>query len=475
MKTSIRLLALSFLYLVGSIQALNAAEVTIEPDRMLKVNGQRTFVLGLYHYPETPEVLKEVAGAGFNLIYATPDQAKLDALSAHGIYSWLNLGGTIDLSEQVEARTTDLTAFVNQWKQHPSLMVWEVPDEALWNTWYQSNLWRHAQEPHDLRAAIDALPEGEQRTAADATLKEIRVLQRDGRLVEAEDKADGLWQFLGQTPPHADWRESTAAVRARTQADGMVAGYQLLKTLDSHPVWMNHAPRNSIPQLGNHNRAADIVGCDIYPVPQTAQRRHSDLVDQSVSSVGAYTDRMQAAAPGKPVFMVLQGTGWGDFGEHSPEEEASKDFRRPTLEETRFMAFDALVHGARGVLYWGTQFVETDSTFWKELLQVIKELSDLQPVISAPDVATAPEIVLDETLGSIDRSVLVLGKDTGNGQWFVLVNEWPGPLTVNLRPAGVPDGTAFRELYSGQTVTVQGGALRNTIRGFGVQVYGPAS
>src|SRR5690606_26326563 len=129
--------------------------------------------------------------------------------------------------------------------------------------------------------------------------------------------------------------------------EGMREGYSLLRTLDpKHPVWMNHAPRNQIAQLMAFNDAADIVGCDIYPVPFSADNGHSDIGLRTIASVGAYTDRMQESAPGKPVWMVLQGFGWSDI-----QPERKEFMRRPEGHETRFMAYDAIVHGARGILY----------------------------------------------------------------------------------------------------------------------------
>ena len=142
---------------------------------------------------------------------------------------------------------------------------------------------------------------------------------------------------------------------------GMIEGYKRLRQLDpAHPVWMNHAPRNQVAQLAAFNQGADIVGCDIYPVPFTTKVGHSDLAERTAAAVGAYTERMQQSAPGKPVWMVLQGCGWGDIQPQRTDEER-KELRRPNWKETRFMAYDAIVRGARGILYWGTHAIEKDS------------------------------------------------------------------------------------------------------------------
>ncbi len=106
--------------------------------------------------------------------------------------------------------------------------------------------------------------------------------------------------------------------------------------------------------------------------------------------------------------------------------------RRPRKDETRFMAYDAIVHGARGILYWGTQFVEKDSAFWLELLAVVKELDGLQHVLTAPDSPTKPMIGIAPTNRSLDRTVAVLSKAVSGGDWHIIVNEFESPLAVTV-------------------------------------------
>jgi hypothetical protein len=83
----------------------------------------------------------------------------------------------------------------------------------------------------------------------------------------------------------------------------------MIREIDTHPSWQNHAPRNGLPDLRLYNRPIDAVGCDIYPVV-VGGVGHSDLRDLTLFCVGGFTDRMQAGGPGKSVWMVLQGFGW---------------------------------------------------------------------------------------------------------------------------------------------------------------------
>ena len=458
-----------------------AGAVTLAPDGMIVVDGQRRFVLGLYENPADDSVLDAVAEAGFNLVRATGDEAALDRLQGRGLYAWVNTGQGIDLSKDRPAREAQLAALAATCSGHPALLVWEVPDEALWNCWYSAFLWRRQDEPAQLRERIDALEDTTRAASLGAALKTSERLFGRGDFAEAEEVADGLWRELGEDLPRPGLNISNAPSRAAQLCAGMVEGYAVLRKLDPrHPIWMNHAPRNQIAQLAAFNEGADIVGCDIYPAPQY-RGGHSDLGDRSLASVGAFTTRMQAAAPGKPVWMVLQGFGWADL-EKDPDADARLRGRRPNATESRFMAYDAIVRGARGVLYWGTHCVEKDSALWTDLLEVVRELADLEPVLAAPDAGIDPEVTLEEAKGSLDRGVRVLGKDVDGAIWWLVVNEFQDPLTYTLsgRPRtdalgglAALEGTVYTDPEADRRATVTDGRLRLAIRGYGVQVLRP--
>jgi hypothetical protein len=449
--------------MVVSVTAAYAATVSVAPDRMAVVNGQRTFVVGLYEYLKDDAVLKQAADAGFNLMNCSGKTEELDRLQRAGIFGWVNVGMSIDLGADAATRAGQLDALVKGPGAHDALMVWEVPDEALWNCFYGAVQWREA-ESAQLRGLIDAVADPAQKQAFSDELALSQKLRGAGEYAQSEALADALWKKLGKESPNPGYGVANAQERADKLCAGMCEGYAKLRALDpKHPVWMNHAPRNQIAQLAEFAHAADAVGCDIYPVPIGPRSGHSDLMDKTVSSVGAYTDRMQASAPGKPVWMVLQSFGWADIRPDLSEAD-KKELRRPTLEETRFMACDAIVHGARGVLYWGTVAVPKDAPFWTDLLTVVSELKKLQPMLAAPDVATALPVELEPAAGSVDRGVRVLGKQTEKGIGLIVANECPDPLTCTIRGLGAMDGKTYVDLFEGVRATVRDGGLRLTIR-----------
>ncbi|HDP35352.1 MAG TPA: hypothetical protein ENN29_09615 [Candidatus Hydrogenedentes bacterium] len=449
------------------------ATVAIEDDGMLNVDGKRLFVLGLYEHPKDDAKLGEAAGAGFNLVHASADVDSLNRLWEHGLYGWVNTGYAIDFSDNAEQGMVALRELAQSLSAHPGLLVWEVPDEALWNAWYRATQWRRGAEPRQQNELIAALTDASLREKLEAMRERAESAYATAQPELGEAVADDIWRELGKEPPHPDLNLSNAAERAAKLGDGMAAGYAFLKQLDpAHPVWMNHAPRNSIKQLAFFNRGADIVGCDIYPVP-LGKTGHSDLGDRTLACVGAYTRRMQTAAPGKPVWMVLQGFGWADLNETADAKDRAER-RKPTPDESRFMAYDAIVNGARGILYWGTAYIGEDTDFWKELRALIQELSALQHVLSARDAAVEAQVALAETWGSLDRGVRVLPKQVGDQVHFLVVNEWLDPLRYTLTGLDSLNGKTYKDAATGATATVEAGALSLPIRNYGVHVLQPA-
>lgn len=406
-----------FLATLGIISAVcvltNAAEVSVDPDRMTVVNGKRTFVLGNYNNPDDDAALDTLAQAGFNIVRCKCDPAALDRLHARGLYAWVNTGGRIDLGPDGQGVADGLQEMVQTCGAHPALMVWEVPDEALWGCWLDA--WR-----------------------GPGTILE--------RVVRFRELADA-------------------------KCAGLVAGYKALKALDpSRPVWINHAAMNAFTDLKAYNEAADIVGCDIYPLlPYPTSP--IDISRSVLSDVGLHTTRMQLTAPEKPVWMVLQGMGWSETGDLFSAREYPG--QRPDYRETRFMAYDAVVRGARGILYWGTHLIEPESELWQAILQVVRELADLQDVIAAPDTGLRPEVTARYIIYPLNDWVRVLGKDVNGETWWIVVNELPVDLGFTVSNLAGLDGLVYADAKTGATLTVQGGSLAGTLKAYDVLVLKP--
>jgi hypothetical protein len=451
-------------------------------NNMAIVDGEPRFLIGLYAYPGDDTTLVNLTRAGFNLIQTGPQTERLDRLHELGVKGWVNLGMNLDLSENAEARKAKLLAVVNEYKTHPALLLWEGPDEPLWNAWYQAMVAIQTEFASAMPQAVAARTADtpSQRDALNARIGRCRELYDRALWAECQAERTAFWKAVGQDPPPgADMVE--AEETARRRAAGLTAGFEFVRRTDpTHIIWLNHAPRNSIAALRNYNRAVDMAGCDIYPVPADHPVGHSDLPQGGLPSVGAYTRRMADAAPGKAVAMVLQGFGWADINEslRTREERCQIGIgRRPRWDETRFMAYDAIVNGANAILYWGTRYIETGGPLWNDLLRIARELDALQPALGAPTYEPAPRALADDGPASIDAVALRLMLKRVDEDFVLLaVNENAGSVAFTVRdlPAALAGRTLYR-LENDETKTVRDGGFRDGIRAFGVHVYATSS
>ena len=449
----------------------------LNKQRMLMINGQPRFILGLYENPKDDAVLKEAVESGFNLVQCSADVAALDRAKSFGAMAWVNLSGALDLSADEANRRQQLTATVRRLEHHPALLVWEGPDEILWNNWWGTT--------ERIRPELETMRTKAQGKAELETLsRRARDLFERGLYADFEKVRAEFWSKAGQPSPNPGVRIDDAPARVRMSGKGITAGIQAVRELDArHVIWMNHAPRNSLDDLRCYNRAADMVGCDIYPAPANLTVGHSDLVDMSLTSVGAYTRRMQQAAPGKACAMVLQGFGWRDLKEKPKENETAVGIgRRPTLAESRFMAYDAIIHGANAILYWGTAHmkpVEDDGSpvtgrprLWYDLLRVARELRALEPALVAPPLKS-PKVCQAETCGSIDgKGILCTLRRVDDDFVLLVVNETGDGLRFSLEglPAKLNERTLYR-LYSTEEYQVASRQLTDGIKPRDVHVY----
>jgi hypothetical protein len=444
--------------------------------RFLKVEGAPRLIIGLYELPKDNVKLKEIAESGFNLVRAPQDVEELDRLRKHGLNAWICLGSAAKLSDNDEDRKR-LRRVINKFKDHPALLVWELPDEVVWNVWWSGFSWIFGGQQRELRQHIaKARADASQAQLADwmALLQTAEGYGGRNLWQQAEAIYDRLWDQLGVKNPHPDWRMSRCAAKADELTEAIARGCRVVRQTDNeHIIWQNHAPRNSVRRLRLFNEAVDAAGCDIYPVPFNYDVGHSDLKDTNLSSVGAYTDRMREAAPGKSIWMVLQGFGWRDLNEKDKNDPDRKKGRRPNFHETRFMAYDAILHGANAILYWGTHYIEKNSALWRNLMRTARELRALEPAILGEQPGTLPTTVADETYGSIDgEGPRLMLRKTVEDWVLIAANEHAQGISFTI--SGLPkemEGKTLHRLHSDESHIVKGRAIRDGIRGFGVHVY----
>ena len=197
---------------------------------------------------------------------------------------------------------------------------------------------------------------------------------------------------------------------------GLVRAHARIKALDAkHPLVIIQAPRSPVSQLVPYRPAFDITGVDIFPIAYPPGL-HCDNGNRDISVVGDMTSKMQEASGGKPVWLTLQ-IAWSGVAPSKDSPDLVPVF--PSLKQERFMAYQAIVNGARGLVFFGGHLTEVCTpddakagwnwTFWREVLRpVVHELSSsqLRPALLAPE-SKIPVRTKPHTSGATDIELTV--------------------------------------------------------------------
>jgi hypothetical protein len=214
---------------------------------------------------------------------------------------------------------------------------------------------------------------------------------------------------------------------------------------------ITQAPLGSGASLVPYRPAFDITGADIYPVAYPPGQ-HSDLPNKDISVVGDVTKKMVAAAGGKPIWMTLQ-IAWSGVSPNQQRPDLVPRF--PTLQEERFMAYQAIVNGARGLVFFGGQLTQVmrprdaqlswNWTFWDLVLRpLLVELTSpsvlpalIAPVAQAAVTASAADIEL-------------AARRSGNFLYVIGVRR--GGTTSRVTFSGLPPKQGGAQLTVGQVM-----------------------
>ena len=162
------------------------------------------------------------------------------------------------------------------------------------------------------------------------------------------------------------------------------------KYMPDYILWMNHAPRlsgapeeprQSFQSVRSYSRASSVLGVDIYPVPEG--HGHNNLKNRTLGCIGEYTDLAEKLSWNtKPVWMVLQAFGWSEEGGGKLDNKRP----RPTEKQLRFMVYNAITHGARGIFWYGTGAKDVYSEWFRSFARVNLELKKVSEILLADSI-----------------------------------------------------------------------------------------
>ena len=268
----------------------------------------------------------------------------------------------------------------------------------------------------------------------------------------------------------------------RVPAQPFVEAYPLIKAADPHHLlYMNHAPTNLVKTMQAYNAGTDVVACDIYPVNPGGLRpmyalfedgHQGDLNNLTISQVGDYVDKMRrVTGPNRPLLMVLQAFAWEALRDEKERDESKVLY--PTWEESRFMAFQSLIKGANGIIYWGSHTMPQPSDAWTGITRVTREIADLAPVLSQRNAAFTPSIEYHELGHSVDDGVQWLAKENDGALYLFTCNAYRYPCRATLSSFG--HWKTCTVLNENRTLDITDDGITDDWSAFDVHIYRFAS
>jgi len=168
---------------------------------------------------------------------------------------------------------------------------------------------------------------------------------------------------------------------------------EFLPQLEQHQQWVSELDPNhptwvvlyQVDDLEHYLDTTDVMGVDPYPVARAP-------IDQ----VAKWTDRArEAVGPNRGVWVVPQIFPWRNY--HKEEKERG---RAPTYVEKCNMAWQAIIHGANGLVFYSFYDLKRGGDFdneWEQVKRMATQIKRLSPVIlsveKAPDVSSGNEAI----------------------------------------------------------------------------------
>jgi hypothetical protein len=300
--------------------------------------------------------------------------------------------------------------------------------------------------------------------SAKALTDRVNAVKRHPSLAFLETSDEPAWTWMKPNP--------------RVSAETFATSYPIVKAADpDHLLYTNHAPTNLISTLAAYNAGTDIAAIDIYPVnpgnlkPQYAlfeDGYQGDLNNIYISQVGEYCDKMRkVAGPNRPVFMVLQAFAWEMLTDEK-ERDAGKVLY-PSYEQSRFMAWQSIVHGANGIVYWGSYYTPQPSDCWAGITRVTREIADLRNALSQRTANLSLEFDYHELGRSVDDGVQWLAKEHDNKLYLFTCNADKGPCRATIK--GLSGWKSCKAINEERGPALTDGTMTEDWPPFGVHLY----
>jgi hypothetical protein len=263
------------------------------------------------------------------------------------------------------------------------------------------------------------------------------------------------------------WDEEEGLARGDMKPETLAQIRRILREEDPHHPLMVGDSRDVIGRVTDRSNFFPLDHMDLgmwwwypFPLPLAAKAAPGDAL-QGEEPLGS-----NELAP--PVFLTQRNTGKPLWVGVQSYKKPNKGARYPTPAEYRAQAYIALLHGAKGLMWYGGSvtgglYLAPDEGHWNDLKKLATELKELSPVLMAPS-QPAP------TFAPATVSLSVALKRAVGRTVLIAVNRGTTAIDVsfslpNLQSAPLP------VLSENRTVTITDGVLRDHFEPFAVHIY----
>lgn len=279
----------------------------------------------------------------------------------------------------------------------------------------------------------------------------------------------GFWQGADEPWSRDITARSLAFVYCRLTARGASSACAGEPPLDRRHLFVTIlAPRGSAAELAPYRKVSDELGVDVYPV--TLDNRHSP----DLHEVGIWTRAIAEINRDHFVWTTLQICSIHQYNQRTGA------YVLPSSYQERYMLYDAIINGARGVAFFGGNIPHCwnrvdrrygwNWTFWNRTLsQLIEQIGSHSPLAPALDNPASTHFLATSDPGTEAISRFVSTR-AGTQVWVIAARSTTGIAHVSISgiPSSAKTATVYRER---RTVRVADETLRDTFRQWQVHVY----
>ena len=279
----------------------------------------------------------------------------------------------------------------------------------------------------------------------------------------------GLWQGADEPWSRGIPARSLAFVYCRLTSRGDLSACAGEPPLDRHHLLVTIlAPSGTPADLAPYSDVTDSLGVDVYPVTLG----NPDSPD--LHEVGVWTRTIAGITRDHSVETTLQVCSTDAYNKHTGA------YVLPSAYQERYMVYDAIINGARGVSFFGggnphcwnriDRRYGWNWTFWNRALDpLIEQIGSRWALGPALDNAASNDVLQTNDPGT-EAISRVNVTPSGTRLWVIAARSNAGVehVAISGLPASVKSAAVYGER---RTVQVSDGTLSDTFRQWQVHVY----